>query len=159
MTGFEITNFKEVNDMLSEMGTKFQSQAWRSVNNKILNTIVKPKLIANLTINKPEINKDIIVSPEKEDKTSAVIGYKSKNGGWLVKFFEYGTKHRYTKKYYGKRRNINRGTLDPKPFVERTYEDSIKECIEMFNEEGEQLIGKYLERKSKSISNKIKKLG
>lgn len=158
-TGFEITNYKEINDMLDEMGSQFKQQAWRSVNTKILNTIVKPKLATNLTINKPEINKDIVVSPEKEDKSSAVIGYKCKNGGWMVKFFEYGTPQRFTKKFYGKPRNINRGTLTPKPFVERTYEESIKECIEMFNNEGEELIGKYLERKSKSINNKIKKLG
>lgn len=159
MTGFELTNYKEINDMLGELGSQFQSQAWRSVNTKILNTIVKPKLIQNLTINKPEINQDITVQGEKEDKSAAVIGYKSKHGGWMVKFFEFGTPQRYTKRYYGKPRNISRGTLTPQPFVERTYEESIKECIEMFNKEGEELIGKYLERKSKSINNKIKKLG
>jgi HK97 gp10 family phage protein len=158
-TSFEITNYQEINDMLDEMGSQFKQQAWRSVNTKILNTIVKPRLAANLTINKPEINKDISVETEREDKSAAVIGYKSKNGGWLVRFFEYGTPQRFTKKYFKKRNVINRGTLTPKPFVERTYEDSIEDCIKMFNEEGEQLVGKYLERKLKTINNKIKKLG
>lgn len=159
MAGFEITNYKEINDMLSELGSQFQSQAWRSVNTKILNIVVKPKLIQNLTINKPEINQDITVQGEKEDKSAAVIGYKNKHGGWMVKFFEHGTKLRYTHRFYKKPNVISRGTLTPQPFVERTYDDSIKECIEMFNEEGEQLIGKYLERKLKTINNKIKKLG
>jgi HK97 gp10 family phage protein len=158
-TNFEITNYKEINDMLDEMGSQFKQQAWRSVNTKILNTIVKPKLKENLTIDKPEINDDISVDTVRDDKSAAVIGYKSKNGGWMVKFFEYGTPQRFTKRFNKKRNELNRGTLNPKPFVERTYEESIKDCIEMFNKEGEELIGKYLERKSKTITNKIKKLG
>ena len=108
-TGFEITNYQEINDMLREMGSTFQDQAWRSVNTKILNTIVKPKLIANLTIKNPEINEDIKVDTVKEDKSAATIGYGNKHDGWMVKFFEYGTKQRTTRTAHRKPKVYEKG--------------------------------------------------
>ena len=142
---FELVGMSEILDALETLSPKTLLNVIKSVQRKALTkNVVKPLRSAYPYSDRS--TKFVKIINDKNDKYSSWAGFSTE--GYLVRWLEYGTEDRYTKKGW------HRGKIDPRPFVVPFLEDQAESVVEFFNEDFGTEIDKILTKKLKYIAKK-----
>ncbi|WP_017732715.1 HK97-gp10 family putative phage morphogenesis protein [Nafulsella turpanensis] len=144
-SGFELEGFREVDDMMKQLPMEFQAEILYKLNRKAAN-IVKKEMQANAPDSEGDhIRESIMIKRDPEDMTGVTVGVTSKKG-WMVRFLEYGTKKRETRK------GADRGAItQPDPFVRESIDNTIDEVIQMFNTNYLKLVKRVVKKYNKTF--------
>lgn len=146
----EIEGLEEIRQALNSMPVKLSQQVLGKANRDILNKIVKPELKINLPYSGDKYKRAIKTEKYKNAFAGYMIGYTT-DVYWL-RFMEKGTKVRKTKKGY------NRGAItSPRPFIQRTLNQSSDKVIKNIKTEYGSIILNIIEKQLASTGKKLKK--
>lgn len=165
---FEVDGLKEIDELLAGIPKKLQSQLIKKIHREALKTQVLPAIRAaapdRVTVRDGagyktiDPAKYIKVLSAKRSKTGMIVGPTRE--AFVLRFLEYGTKVRYTRgggNYYKRRKKLNRGRLQPEPFIERVYRQKAGAVTRFVVNNYGKIMVNYLEAKNRRLVNKINK--
>ena len=140
---FKIEGLKEVMDALKELPTQIQAKLLQGIARKVERKYLVSELKTAIPYKRPIYQQSVRVVNDPNDKTASFVGFTT--NAFVLRFLEYGTKQRQTKK------GFNRGAIASVERVNPAIDKQIVPIIEFYNKELGNEIEKSLKRRIKRI--------
>jgi hypothetical protein len=153
MDNFKIDGMTELLQALDDLDSKIKDDLFRNANTIILKDVVKGDLEKQVNTVRTSTNKKgkvknvspVIVYNDRKDKSAVKIGV-STDYFWL-RFIEYGTKLRFTRK-----KKVNRGQLAARNRIINTIKNLTDPILKKVENDYGKIINDVLEKKIKKIN-------